>query len=367
MTSSTCFSQSYAEARSKFMNACASLGLPVESHVHPLPGRQGEQLAVDVARSGPADAENVFLISSGCHGVEGFCGSAVQIALLHNQDFQQLARENHIAVVYLHAANPYGFSWLRRWTHENVDLNRNFRNFDKPREGNPDYTLLDPVLIPQRWPAPLSNRLRLLKHLLKNGRKSLQKAISSGQFSHPDGLFYTGVEPTWSNRTIRTVLRQHGGKCSNLAWLDIHTGLGPKGHGERIYSGPANSPMLQRARQWWGDSVRSSQDGQSVSVPLSGLMVASALEECAQAELTGLTLEYGTLPGMQVLDALRAEQWLHNHPQVGDEQHQSIKQQLRDAFYVDERQWKDDVLRQAVEVAQLTVEGLSKAKRAVVA
>ncbi|MHA6198485.1 M14 family metallopeptidase [Pseudomonas wadenswilerensis] len=362
MTSAACFSQSYAHARQKFLDACAGLGLPVESHVHPLPGAEGEQLAIDVARSGPADAEHVLLITSGCHGVEGFCGSAVQLALLRDEDFQRQAREARCAVVYLHAVNPYGFSWLRRWTQENVDLNRNFRDFDQLRAANADYAALHPLMIPAQWPPTPGNRLRLLGQLLTRGRKRLQKAISSGQHSHPDGLFYTGSAPTWSNRTVRGIVRSHASRCAHLVWLDIHTGLGPKGHGERIYSGPGDSPMLARARQWWGDAVRSSQDGQSVSVPLSGLMVYSALEECAPAQFTGLTLEYGTLPGQQVLDALRAEQWLHNNPQVDDTRRQRIKRQLRDAFYVDEPQWKEDVLRQGREVACQALSGLSGAR-----
>ncbi|RWU26917.1 DUF2817 domain-containing protein [Pseudomonas alkylphenolica] len=361
MTSAACFSQTYAQARQKFLSACADLGLPVESHRHPLPGAEAEELAVDVARSGPLDAEHVVLISSGCHGVEGFCGSAVQIALLRDEVFQRQASDARCAVVYLHAANPYGFSWLRRWTHENVDLNRNFRDFSQARTHNDDYKALHAVMIPKRWPATLGNRLHLLSHLVKFGRRRLQKAVSGGQHSHPEGLFYTGVSPTWSNSAVRKIVRQHASHCKHLVWIDIHTGLGPKGHGERIYSGPGNSPMLERARRWWGEGVRSSQEGQSVSVPLSGLMVYGALDECSPAAFTALTLEFGTLPGTQVLDALRAEQWLHNNPGTGEHQRQQIKQQLRDAFYVDEPQWKDDVLRQGREVALQAINGLSVA------
>jgi hypothetical protein len=118
--------------------------------------------------------------------------------------------------------------------------------------------------------------------------------------------------------------------------------------------------MLERAKRWWGEGVRSSQEGESVSVPLSGLMVYGAAGECAPADFTALTLEFGTLPGSQVLDALRAEQWLHNNPGAGEPRRQQIKQQLRDAFYVDEPQWKDDVLRQAREVAQQAINGLNQ-------
>ncbi|MDF3933163.1 M14 family metallopeptidase, partial [Pseudomonas citronellolis] len=346
MNPSACFSQSYAEARGKFLEACAAAGLSVESHAHPLPGRDGEALALDVARAGPMDARHLLLVSSGCHGVEGFCGSAVQIALLRDPNWLAEALAGGCAVLFLHAANPYGFSWWRRWTHENVDLNRNFLDFSAPAPQNPGYESLDPILIPRHWPARLS-RARLLLHALRHGKRSLQAAISAGQASHPSGLFYVGAEPTWSNRTVRQVLRQHGSQCRELAWIDLHTGLGPRGYGEYIYSGDPSAESLARARAWWGDVVRSTDEGNSVSVKLSGKMVHASFEECPQARLTSVTLEFGTLAGLKVLDALRAEQWLERTPQAPAEQAGKIKRQLRDAFYVDEDDWKRQVLEQS--------------------
>ena len=35
------FSKSYAEARQKFLEAAQAAGLPVQSHYHPRPGRDG--------------------------------------------------------------------------------------------------------------------------------------------------------------------------------------------------------------------------------------------------------------------------------------------------------------------------------------
>jgi hypothetical protein len=78
------FSKSYAEARQKFLGAAQAVGLQVESHVHPEKGRDGEELAMDVVREGPVNAKQVLLISSACHGVEGYCGSGVQIDALRS-------------------------------------------------------------------------------------------------------------------------------------------------------------------------------------------------------------------------------------------------------------------------------------------
>ncbi len=360
MNPSACFSQSYAEARGKFLAACAAAGLAVESHDHPLPGRDGEPLALDVARDGPEDASRLLIISSGCHGVEGFCGSAVQTAMLRDPHWRVRVHESGCAVLYLHAVNPYGFSWWRRWTHENVDLNRNFLDFSAPLPENPAYARLDPLLVPRRWPSRLS-RARLLLQVLRHGRRHLQQAVSCGQSSHPHGLFYVGAEPTWSNGKVRQVLRQQGRRCRELGWIDLHTGLGLRGHGERIHSGENTAASLARSRAWWGESVRSAEEGNSVSVRLNGKMVHAALQECPQARLTSMTLEFGTLPGLQVLDALRADQWLARSPQVPAHKAGRIKQQLRDAFYVDADDWKRQVLEQACEAAWLALRGLCEA------
>ena len=77
------FSQSYAEARAKFIAAANTRGLTVESHVHPSArGIDGEALSVDAAILGSADGASLLCVISGTHGVEGFCGSGAQIALL---------------------------------------------------------------------------------------------------------------------------------------------------------------------------------------------------------------------------------------------------------------------------------------------
>jgi hypothetical protein len=154
------------------------------------------------------------------------------------------------------------------------------------------------------------------------------------------------------------VLRDHGRRCARLAWIDVHTGLGPAGHGERIYAGRDDDATLARARAWWGD-VTSIYDGSSTSAMLTGMMFFAAYEECPQAEYTGIALEYGTLPQLEVMTALRADQWLENHPEAPPEVRDAIKRRLRDVFYVDTDAWKAQVLAQAFDAAQGAVRGLS--------
>ena len=351
------FAQSYAEARDKFFSAARSCGLGVETHVHPLPGRDGEMLAMDVARDGPMNAKSVLVLSSACHGVEGFCGSGVQIALLSNPAWHQAAHDAGVAIVYIHGLNPYGFSWWRRTTHENVDLNRNFRDFAVAPPVNDRYDEIAAALVPATWPADAASVAALDRFVAEHGQRALQQAISGGQYRHPDGLFYGGSEPTWSQATLRQVLRQHASRCERLAWIDFHTGLGPSGHGERIFACRDDADAYARAKAWWGD-ITSFYDGSSTSAVLTGLMTLVAYEECAQAEFTAMALEYGTLPQADVMLALRADQWLENHPGADDATRRAIKQQVRDAFYTDTDSWKERVVEQGVDAACGAVRGL---------
>ncbi|MPT40768.1 MAG: DUF2817 domain-containing protein [Achromobacter sp.] len=347
MNPSACFSQSYAEARGKFLAACAAAGLAVESHDHPLPGRDGEPLALDVARDGPEDASRLLIISSGCHGVEGFCGSAVQTAMLRDPHWRARVHESGCAVLYLHAVNPYGFSWWRRWTHENVDLNRNFLDFSAPLPENPAYARLDPLLVPRRWPSRLS-RARLLLQVLRHGRRHLQQAVSCGQSSHPHGLFYVGAEPTWSNGKVRQVLRQQGRRCRELGWIDVHTGLGPRGHGEKkIYAGRRDEAEVARARNWWGSDIAVPYQGSSASVDITGHLAGLIYEACPDSEPTLMALEFGTLPWEDVVLALRGRNWLRAHPEAGPAQRREILQATLDAFYCGQEDWQGMVLGQS--------------------
>jgi hypothetical protein len=359
MSAAENFSQSYAQAREKFLAAADAAGLDAESHFHPMLGRDGERLAMDVVREGPADAASLLIVSSACHGVEGFCGSGVQTALLRDGAWRGAAAAAQVAVLYVHALNPYGFSWWRRTTHENVDLNRNFHDFSKPLPPNDGYDELAAAIVPAHWPPSAEDEAALQRYAAEHGAAKLQQAISGGQYAHPEGVFFGGHNPAWSHHTLRRVLQRHATHCSRLGWIDLHTGLGPSGLGERIFACRDDAAALARARAWWGGQVTSIYDGSSTSAPLQGLMWLAAYEECAQAEYTGIALEYGTLPLPQMIDALRADQWLENHPEVDEATRTRIKRQTRDAFYTDTDTWKQRVIEQALDAAHGAVRGLA--------
>lgn len=357
------FSGTYQEARRKFIEAAEAAGLQVESKMHPLRGAQGEQLAMDVAREGHPHAPAALVLTSACHGAEGFCGSGVQVAALRDASWRARARERGVAVVYVHALNPWGFSHIGRTTHENVDLNRNFHDFGGPLPANTAYRDVHPLLVPEEWPPSPANQAAIARYIAEHGMPVLQAAVSAGQHEFEDGLFYGGRAPSWSNTAIREVLRTHGQRAARLAWIDFHTGLGPPGVGERIYAGRDDAAAIARARAWWdsgGDTpVTSIYDGSSSSAFLTGLMTYAAYDECAQAEITAMALEYGTVPLAETIEVLRSEQWLRRHPGADTALAAQIRRRIRDAFFTDTPEWKQKVLAQARQAMRQAVDGLA--------
>ena len=352
------FSASYAQARVKFLEAAASAGTQIESHRHPLPGRDGEVLALDVALDGDAQSERLLIVSSACHGVEGFCGSGVQVFALHDAEWRARARAAGVAVLYVHALNPWGFSHGRRVTQENVDLNRNFHDFGQPLPDNPAYRQVHPLLLPETWPPDEANRQAVQAFIARHGVAAWQAAISGGQHEFADGLFFGGRAPTWSNQTLRRVLAQHAARARRVAWIDLHTGLGPSGVGERIWAGRDSAADVARARRWWGEHITSIYDGSSTSPLLTGLMWEAIHDAAPQAEYTGIALEYGTEPITEVLDALRGDHWLARHPEAPPLLAAEIKARMLRAFYTDTDPWKGQIVSQARQALFQAADGL---------
>ena len=354
------FAATYAQARDKFQDAAKARGLVVTSHVHPWArGAEDEPLSVDVALLGDSAARSLLVILSGMHGVEGFCGSGCQIALLRDETVVAALARSGVAMLLCHAVNPYGFSHLRRTNEDNVDLNRNFRDFLRPPRANGAYAELHAIVVPPTWPPDAANTASLAAYVSAHGPSRTQAAVSSGQCDFADGLFYGGRAPAWSNTTLREVLREHGAMRDRVGWIDIHTGLGPWGHGEKIHSGPDDPTLLGRERAWFGNDVTSFYDGSSTSAEVTGVSFHAALDACPNAQFTGIGLEFGTLEFDDVFQALRAEQWLANHPAVGEPMRSAIKRRMRDAFYDDSEAWKAIVYGQTRVAVLQALRGLS--------
>jgi hypothetical protein len=355
------FSDTYAQACERLRAAARALDLTVESNMLDTHrGADGEPLATDEVLFVPPGARSLLVIVSGTHGVEGFAGSGCQIGLLRDEGLLAAARAQRVALLIVHAVNPYGFSHLSRTNEDNIDINRNCVDFAQPLPANSDYRDVHGLLLPRDWPPNTQNRRDIAEYCAKHGAQRLRKALVTGQYEAADGLFYGGAAPAWSHRTLRAIFRKHLKSFRHVAMIDTHTGLGAHGHGEKIFVGQS-AQELARAKALWGSDVMAPASVGSAAIPVSGPIVVLAHEEAAaDTEVTCVALEFGTLESDDVRHALRGDNWLHSHPEASAGQAYNIKRRLREAFYCDHDGWKGRVHGQFKAAALQAIMGLPR-------
>lgn len=352
------FARTFAEARASFLGACAAAGGEIVSHRHPLPGPDGAPLFLDEARFGAPDARRVLFMQSGLHGVEGYCGSGIQTFLLRGGLAARLPAG--VALVMVHAVNPWGFAWTRRVNEDNVDVNRNFLAPGSAPPENADYDrlyeALHPTVLDEESAA--ASLAAIGRFQQEAGALAAYRALSGGQYRHPRGMQYGGSGPVWSNRTLHAIWARHAARAELSVLLDLHSGLGPRGVGLLLQTAPAAAPAATLGHAWWPDLVRTEPPAGSDAALVSGLVGPAFRAALPHAAAVDATVEFGTLDLVRVMQAVQAESWLQHHGERESERGRAILRQMRDAFFVDEDDWKEKVLARAEEVVSRTLAGM---------
>lgn len=352
---SQCFSESYVEARDLFLCLALDLGFEVSSQRIPAEfhSRPASFLFIDVAvREGTASSPwRTVIVTSGLHGVEGFFGSAVQCAAM-----KRLLRTRTGAtprLIFVHALNPYGFAFIRRCNEDNVDLNRNFLSEpDAYRGSPPDYGRFDPML---NKPSPPSRfepfRCLALLAILRYGMPALRRAIASGQYDYPKGLFFGGSRPCATTQFVQEQFPKwlESGPGPTLH-LDFHTGLGRWGEYQLLADLPPTAVQAERIRQAFGREVVSGQQSSSVAYVARGSISEWCLKHAVGLDYNYLCAEFGTYSAVKVLAALRAENQAHHWGRPESPAYQWAKRRLLEAFCPRSPQWRRRALTQGVEL-----------------
>ncbi|TNE57801.1 MAG: DUF2817 domain-containing protein [Alphaproteobacteria bacterium] len=353
------FAKTYVAARGKFLDAARARGLSVDSRENAaVKGPEGEALYGDVVQLGNPQAPHRLLMVSATHGIEGYCGSAAQIDFLNGPQ-ADLAGED-LSIVLLHANNPYGFAWGRRVNEDNVDLNRNFVDFNAPLPENSGYANIRRAIVPKSLDEEALKEANkaITEFGKRHGFDRVQEAITRGQYHDAEGLYYGGTFPTWSNKNLRDVIRTYIAGADKAALIDFHTGLGPYGYGEIITEYEKTDPNYLRASRWYNGEATSTIGGDSSSVALTGTTDLAFHDELPDITATAIALEFGTVPSNEVFAATRADNWIHLHDRPGTLQWDEVKKQIRHAFYQEKDDWKKMVLERSREVINMTVHGL---------
>jgi hypothetical protein len=348
-----CFASDNSGAEEKFREACGAAGLEIEAHPHPLLGMKGEPLATLVARDGPMDAKKLVIMLSGTHGLEGLAGSGCQVAWLRHA---RQERPADTAVLLVHLVNPWGCAWQRRQTEENVDLNRSFLNREGSLPHNELYGAFHQILTGAGLAVAASEDPSIAAFFAERDEARAFGMLMVGQHQYPDGLAFCGKHPSWSQQALKQILDRHAQFAQRVAVIDIHTGLGPYGHGALYALADMGSDDLARARQWFGPSLNAVKEGNGAYNTQGELLnwVASELP----GETTGVVIEYGTfeLRELIMLQIDDARVWHAGEEQSprGDE----VRRRLLHFFYPASFDWLQSVAFRALQIVDMTYRGL---------
>ena len=330
------FANSYLEARRNFLNACSSAATFTKAWQHPLRGITGEKLYLDLAWFGDVAAKKVLVLVSGTHGVEGYCGSGIQVSSILTGWHRQA--NSDVAIAMIHGLNPYGMSHLRRANEDGVDVNRNFIDFSQPLPKNAFYDDLVDVIVPPQWTeaTQVETLDRIVEYLYSS--TSGIEALAKGQYSYWYAPFYGGEVATWSNRVFNQIIDRYFLDRQAVGLLDYHTGLGQYATGQLMMS----ESQQELASQVWGDKLVVTGSTQSVAAYQPQGTLLSALQNKFRTCVAAV-YEFGTIPETEVFHALRADRWLHAYGDLNSQQAQTIKQNMLDAFYCDRSDWKEAI------------------------
>jgi hypothetical protein len=301
-----------------------------------------------------------MLVVSGTHGPEGFVGAAAQIALL-----KELATTNAVSdvkIVLVHAVNPWGFAHLSRTTENNVDLNRNFIEWDQPVPANPSYGELHAHVCPADFaPETLGPAQAAIDAFIEaHGFDAYSDATMRGQYTHATGLNYGGAGREWSNCTLESILTETLSGARRIAFIDWHTGLGERGEPFFLCFNERGSAAWRRACGWWGaDRIETTGGFSGAGRPrYTGLLFHGVQRFAAHAEVTGAVIEFGTEPREAMRRALQLDLQLKFGTSIAPQDYAPLREQVLEAFAPTSSLWRRNVLGHAIEIQHQTLHGL---------
>jgi hypothetical protein len=351
------FSPDYNTARQRFRALASGLGCRLERYAIDRLAPNGDDLTIDAAILGAHYPQSVAIISSGLHGVEGFLGSAVQVALLESQLLGWTPPPN-TALVLLHALNPYGFAWVRRCNEDNADLNRNFLLPGEVYRGSPEkYAQFDRFFNPPG--APIAGELFTLKALalmLRYGLTALKQTLPVGQYDFPKGLFYGGDRPSQTYQILAAHLPKWIGEARHVLHLDFHTGLGKQGTYKLLVGESTPPDRVRWTQEQFGTDVVEVSQPKGTSYQTRGNLGHWCRNMFPQHGYDFLLAELGSYPLLDVVAALRAENQAHWWDTPDRLSYQHAKQRLMEAFVPSNPLWRETAVRQGLELVQRVFE-----------
>ena len=133
------------------------------------------------------------------------------------------------------------------------------------------------------------------------------------------------------------------GDAQTVVMIDFHTGLGKSGTYALLVDAEAGSSDHIRLHEHYGDRIQPWSADHGVAYKIRGGLPEAVVQQLGNPTQV-MTCEFGTLPGLKVLQALRSENQSHHWGGQVD----ADKQRLLNSFKPPSKQWESAVLERRI-------------------
>lgn len=361
------FYETYEECRAEFKNSLPciqSLWENAAADSFDIVTKEDE-LTIDVINA-PAQElfENLLIITTGEHGIEGYLGSV--ILKLFTVEFLNRLNPENTGLLFVHGINPYGMKYRRKSNENNVDINRNFViDWDKlNKQINENYKSTVSFFQPEsQYRSSISEGLKftagLLKSIKKIGISSIERALTLGQYEFDKGLYYGGTTYEPSTKYMRKLYETVPIPYKNVVHLDIHTGYGPVNNMSIVNSRfeKRSSEELKKTFSYPEVLKTDANEFYEINGDMIDYIYRLFESKFPGKHLYSTTLEFGTI-GDGILDSLKTlgiainENRLHFYGAKSDKASEKIKDDFDLLYAPRDKAWCEnaaDKFRQAAE------------------
>ena len=358
------FPESYEVSRQRFQREADRLRARwASSHLETHALRDFPVLSLDWLWAQPAAKENLLMVSTAQHGIEGYVGSAMLKVFM--DEFAPRLKSETTGLLLLHAINPWGMQNRLRVNANHVDLNRNFiLDGDYSPGIKPDYDLLENFLNPTRPVRTLNAEAipflaRVIKNMIHPGRARVQAASLLGQHRRPTGIYFGGVEPQEETAVVMDLFRTALRGYQNVFHVDIHTGYGPRDQMSVIVPplDPNPSSALTRKFQYPLVQKIDAEEFYAISGDMGEYVYRLRDAEFPGKNVFACGFEFGTfgdsLPALiRSLRITVLENQLRHHGAASPEAERQLRAEYEELFLPAEQRWREKAVadcRQAFE------------------